>query len=287
MHRPTRPLSRPLLSAVAVASASLALAACGSSGGDDATTAKRTTTTAAAHTMRVIYATPTTEDETLAQTLLSAGGTAEVAKGLAKDFKLPWDTKVVVRTTSDSGPQYRPDDHTINLDYSFVNFILQQVKANDPKITDYDLGKTVAAINAFIFVHEFAHLLIDAFDLPITGREEDAADELATVFMTEFVKGGEEYAFDAADFFQSLQRNPSDLQDADFFDEHSLDAQRAYAIACWVAGADETYYKAIEKAGILDADRLARCPSEYQQKVKAWQTLLKPYLVSTQAAKKS
>jgi len=285
MRRPTRSL--PPLSALAVATASLVLAACGSSGGDDATTAKKTTTTAAAPTMRVIYATPTTEDEKVAQTLLSAGGTAEVAKGLAKDFKLPWDTKVVVRTTSDTGPQYRPDDHTINLDYAFVDFILKQVKANDPKITDYDLGKSVAAINSFIFVHEFAHLLIDAFDLPITGREEDAADELATVFMTEFVKGGEEYAFDAADFFQSLQRNPSDLQDADFFDEHSLDAQRAYAIACWVAGADEEYYEAIEKAGLLDADRLARCPSEYQQKVKAWQTLLKPYLVSTQAAKKS
>ena len=273
-----------LPSVLAVSAASLLLAACGSS--SDGTTAKKTTTTPPAHTMRVIYATPTTEDETLAQTLLSAGGTAEVAKGLAADFKLPWDTKVVVRTTSDSGPQYRPDDHTINLDYAFVDFILKQVKANDPKISDYDLGKSVAAINTFIFVHEFAHLLIDAFDLPITGREEDAADELATVFMTEFVKGGEEYAFDAADFFQSLQRNPSELQDADFFDEHSLDAQRAYSIACWVAGASETYYKAIEKAGLLDADRLERCPAEYQQKVKTWDTLLKPYIASDQPAKK-
>lgn len=264
--------------------ASLALAACGSSGGDSSTA--KTTTTPAAHTVRVIYATPTTDDESLAQTLLSAGGTAEVAKGLVKDFKLPWDTKVVVRTTSDTGPAYTPGDHTINLDYAFVSFVVDQVKANDPKITDYDLGKTVAAINTFIFVHEFAHLLIDAFDLPITGREEDAADELATVFMTEFVKGGEEYAFDAADFFGSLAQNPSKLKESDFFDEHSLDQQRAYAIACWIAGADQSYYDAIEKAGILDADRLARCPAEYQQKVKAWDTLLKPYIVSTEAAKK-
>lgn len=275
----------PLL-LIATAVAAVTLTACGS---DDSSSSKKTTTTKpVAHTMRVIYATPTTKDEELAQTLLSAGGTAEVAKGLASDFRLPWNTKVVVRTTSDTGPAYTPDDHTINLDYAFVNFVVNQVKANDPKITDYDLGKTVAAINSFIFVHEFAHLLIDAFDLPITGREEDAADQLATVFMTEFVNGGEEYAFDAADFFQSLAQNPSQLKQADFFDEHSLDAQRAYAIACWVAGADENYYKAIEKAGILDAERLQRCPEEYQQKVHAWMTLLKPYLIKSQAdAKKS
>ena len=259
-------MRRTLLPLIATAVAAVTLTACGS---DDGASKKTTTTAPVVRTMRVIYATPTTKDEELAQTLLSAGGTAEVAKGLASDFKLPWNTKVVVRTASDTGPAYTPDDHTINLDYAFVNFVVNQVKANDPKISDYDLGKTVAAINSFIFVHEFAHLLIDAFDLPITGREEDAADQLATVFMTEFVKGGEEYAFDAADFFQSLAQNPSQLKQADFFDEHSLDAQRAYAIACWVAGADENYYKAIEEAGILDAERLQRCPEEYRQKVHA------------------
>ena len=30
------------------------------------------------------------------------------------------------------------------------------------------------------FFHELGHALIDAWDLPITGREEDAADQLPT-----------------------------------------------------------------------------------------------------------
>lgn len=260
-----------------------ALAGCGSSG---SSSSSKTSTTAPApkYAIRTIYATPTSKDEALAKELLSAGGTAAVAKELGKQFKLPWNVRVVVRSTSDSGPYYNPQDHTINLDYGFANFVLEQVKRIDPSISDFDLGKSVAAINSFIFMHEFAHLLIDAFDLPITGKEEDAADQLATIFMTDFVQGGAEYAFDAANFFASLAKSPSSLKEADFFDEHSLDQQRAYQIACWIAGSSDASYKQIEKLGLFSQERLQRCPDEYRQIDHAWITLIRPHVVSADKA---
>ncbi len=260
------------------------LAGCGSS---DSSSKTSTVAAKPAGTVRTIYATPTTKDEELAQSLLSAGGTAAVAKELGKQFRLPFDVKVVVRNTSDTGPYYNPQDHTINLDYAFANFVLGQVKAIDPKITDYNLGKNVAAINSFIFMHEFAHLLIDAYNLPITGKEEDAADQLATIFFTDFVKGGPEYAFDAASFFASLAKNPSSLKQADFFDQHSLDQQRAYQIACWIAGSSDASYKHIQGLGLFTDARLQTCPDEYRQVDHAWRTLIRPHLAATAAAKQS
>lgn len=265
---------RRLPAAVAsLVAAALLLAACGSSD-------TKTTSTAAAPkrgTIRVLYATPQGPDEALAQTVLSAGGTAEVAKALVdKRFKMPWDMKVVVRRDG-SGPFYDPSNHTINLDYNFVDFVLKSVKENDPSISDRDLGEKTAAINAFVFLHEFGHALVDAYDLPITGREEDAVDQLATVLLTQDVKGGDVYSLDAAEFFNDLQQNPSNLKAADFFDEHSLDAQRAYSIVCWVAGSSEAAYKAIEAQNVLSKARLEQCPAEYQQKVNAWKTLLAPH----------
>jgi hypothetical protein len=257
-----------------------AVAGCGGSSGTD-TQGSKIADVPPVHTVKVVYAAPEGADAKLAKLVLTSGGTTGVAKGLVNDFKLPWDVKVLVRNTSTTGPQYQPADHSINLDYAFAAFVLKQVKAQHPDITDYHLGEQAAAINTFIFVHEFAHLLIDAYDLPITGREEDAADQLATVFMTQFVKHGDEYAFDAAEFFDSLAKNPSKLESSDFFDEHSLDQQRAYAIVCWIAGSSDKDYEAIKQAKIFPNSRLEQCPAEYQQKVHAWLTLIRPHLNQT------
>jgi hypothetical protein len=268
-----RPLPSLLFAAL---SSTLALSACGGSSSGDTTTAKRAASPPK-RAVKVVYATAHGDEGEIGKTLLTAGGTTAIAKALAKNFDLPWNMKVLVRNSSDTGPYYDPETHTINLDYAFTAFIYDQVKRMDPKISDYDLGSSVAAIDAFLYVHEFAHLLIDAFDLPITGREEDAADQLAALFMVKFVDGGEEYAFDAAKFFDSLAGDPSQLAEEDFFDEHSLDKQRAYQIVCWIAGSSDANYAAIEKKDIFTEDRLARCPEEFAQIDHAWGQLLEPH----------
>ena len=126
-------------------------------------------------------------------------------------------------------------------------------------------------------MHEFGHAFVDAFDLPVLGKEEDAADAVATVFLTRSVENGNEYAFDAARFFNALSGRQRNLAPEDFFDEHSLDKQRAYSIVCWIAGSSEAAYNDVAKLGILSEERQRRCPAEYEQKVKAVESLLKPH----------
>jgi hypothetical protein len=229
--------------------------------------------------IRVVYATPRDQTERLAKQFLQVGGTDGVAAGFTKSFKLPHNLKIQV-VNGFVGPNYDPSKFKITLSYGFVDFTAGVLKKNYPELnTDGEaFGKQLAAVDAFLLVHEFGHAFIHLFDLPILGKEEDAADAISTTFLTEEVSNGDEYAFYAARFFNGLSSRQRNLAPSDYFDEHSLDKQRAYSIVCLIAGSSQKDYDAVTKLGILSPERQQRCPSEYKQKVTATKSLLKPHL---------
>lgn len=237
------------------------------------------TATAAAGTISVAYDEPSGAGESTARDILRLGGTDGVAAGLSKTFVLPTDLRIhVVR--GDVGPNYESATHTITLSYGFVQYIAATLRKNLPELRkdENELGRELAAIDGFILMHELGHALIDVYGLPVLGKEEDAADSVAAVFFTTSVANGAEYAFDTARFFHLLSARQRRLAPSDYWDEHSLDEQRASSIVCWIAGASEDSYKAVQERRLLGADRLQRCPAEYRQKVAAWQSLLSPHV---------
>ena len=269
---------------VAVAAVVVLLAGCGGDDEDSGSDSKTTATTARGYEagngkVTVSYEKPPDAATAQVRDLLKVGGFDGVAAGFTKSFKLPRDIEIRV-VNGGVGPYYDPAEKAITYSYGFADYVAQVLLTNFPQLqqNQRELGKQWAAINDFILIHEWAHALIDVYELPVLGREEDAADALATVFMTDLVDGGAEYAFDAARFFDALSARQRKLAPEHYWDEHSLDKQRAYTIVCQIAGADENDYEIIERAGILGTDRLRRCPSEYQQKSKSWQSLLKPHL---------
>jgi hypothetical protein len=227
----------------------------------------------------VSYAPPANASAKVARQLLQLGGTDGVAAGFTKRFVLPADLRIAV-VNGAVGPNYDPSTKTVTLSYGFVDQIAGILQKGLPGITQYELGREIASIDGFILVHELGHAFVDLFDLPITGREEDAVDGLATVFLVDAVKGGADYAFYAARFFKLVAENRGRLDESAFYDEHSLDAQRAYDIVCTVAGSTDAAFAEIRKRRILPDSRLQRCPSEYRQKTKAWRALLAPHLRS-------
>jgi putative metallopeptidase DUF4344 len=253
----------------------LALAACGS--GDDGDSARDEKQPPKRHGITVTYETPSNDTERVAKEILQVGGTEGVAKGFTKSFKLPRDLTVRVQRGSAS-PFYDPSDKSITWSYGFVDQIARVLQQGGVVENQDDLGRQLASITSFITVHEMGHAFVDVFEIPITGREEDAVDGMATVFMTDAVDNGTEYAFYAARFFGLLQ----DVQGApdvrQFQDEHSLSIQRFYDILCIVAGSSEESFERVASFGVLGQDRLRRCPAEYQQKSRSWRTLLKPHV---------
>jgi hypothetical protein len=278
----------------------LLVAGCGSTGKTDDAKPQATKTAAVKHVISVVYDPPpansidsgyvgevaTAQGESpdaFAEEILKDGEIDGIAKNLSNVFAFPVDLTIHV-TNGEGSPHYDPTTKTVTLYYDFANLTADLLKANSPKISDTELGKEWAAVNDFVLVHELGHAFVDVFDIPITGREEDAVDGMATYFFTNEVTHGDEYAYDAANFFRELQGYQGAPDLTQYADEHSLSVQRFYDIACKVAGSSDKDMQIVSSMGILPAERLQRCPAEYQQNTNAWETLLKPHLRSSQTS---
>ena len=80
-----------------------------------------------------------------------------------------------------------------------------------------------------IFYHELGHALIDQLDLPVLGREEDAADILSVLMIDEVWEpeiAQEIVANNAIAYAMRAEANAED--DPGFWDVHGHDLQRYY-----------------------------------------------------------
>lgn len=128
-------------------------------------------------------------------------------------------------------------------------------------------------------LHEFAHALIDVLELPVFGRMEDAADQISAYIYLQLdledarrLIGGTAYAFLSESADEEL------LSLAEFADNHSLPAQRAYNVLCMAYGADRDYFFDLVNEGYLPADRAEFCEEEYEQIQDAFEELIRPHV---------
>lgn len=168
-------------------------------------------------------------------------------------------------------------EHSVSIVLCYELFLSSIETFLDVVESDEELLHALESTLSFIFYHELGHALVDLFDLPITGREEDAVDQLATVILVESGEDGEDAAMDAALWF-ALQAEDTELSEWAFADEHSLDEQRFFNIICWVYGKspDRNYF--IIEEGLLPPERAGGCEDEYQQLSSSWDRLLSPHL---------
>jgi Putative metallopeptidase len=131
----------------------------------------------------------------------------------------------------------------------------------------------------FVLLHELAHAAIADLDLPVIGREEDAADEFAILRMlwvgtalthrvlADATKG----------WFFSARRDRKDGEPLAFYDEHSLDQQRAYYIVCLMVGYNPTEMVDLANEMKLPEDRRESCKREFAKASSSWAAVLKPH----------
>ncbi|MEO5805120.1 DUF4344 domain-containing metallopeptidase [Devosia sp.] len=129
-----------------------------------------------------------------------------------------------------------------------------------------------------VLYHEIGHLFVAEFGLPVLGKNEDTADNIATLMLLE---GGEDFAdqvlYDAAQaWYLSPFNGDNPPDDATLIDEHSLDKQRAFSIVCLMVGNSPEYYAQIATDYGLDADRQQKCGDIYRQSSASWASVLEP-----------
>jgi Putative metallopeptidase len=205
----------------------------------------------------------------------------DILQGLNESLILPREVPVRLEECEEINAFYDPEDGSVTLCYELLGHFLEifgnQMEGDSDEEQEEAASKAVAAL-VFAFYHELGHGLIDIYDLPATGREEDAVDQLATVMLLETWEGedSELAILSSAEWFDldAIERE----EEPDMADEHALEEQRYYNLVCWIYGSDPEYFSDVAEDWGLPAERAERCESEYQRMSHAWDALLGPHL---------
>ncbi|MFE6224780.1 DUF4344 domain-containing metallopeptidase [Streptomyces sp. NPDC057854] len=152
-----------------------------------------------------------------------------------------------------------------------------------------DVDEDVVGLSHGVLFHELGHALVDLYELPVTGREEDAVDQLAVLLLASGDARHTAYAISTISAWGALWKasEGGDPGVAAYSDVHSLDGQRFFNWTCWLYGSDPARFAGAVDAdgnpdGVLPRDRAALCPAEYRRIAKSWRTLLGPHLTPEQ-----
>lgn len=196
-----------------------------------------------------------------------------LADGLNETFALPTDVYIAVAECGESNAFYDSEKKQLLMCYELYSELDELFKDDYPVEAERD--EAVAGAFIFVFFHELGHALIDVYELPITGREEDAVDQLSTWILTDGTNDGELTAINGAIAFALLGDGNKELP---FWDEHSFSQQRFYNTICLVYGNNPKKYEDFVKNGTLPKNRAGRCAGEYAQIDRAWSKLLAPFV---------
>jgi hypothetical protein len=200
---------------------------------------------------------------------------SQVVANLNEKIALPWDVTISFQDCDQPDAHYDPETRSITICYQLIDEYhdLFALKIKDKaKLDDAVRGAVTST-----FFHELGHGLVDAWKLPVTGKEEDAVDQLSTLVLINNTDYGEQMALNGAVSFQlyaDLDRGASKI----YWDEHSLDEQRFYDTICLIYGHAPDKYSYLVKDGTLPAERADMCREDYPRVAKAWRQLLTPYL---------
>ena len=198
----------------------------------------------------------------------------EIAAEMNKVFILPQDIYLSVNNCGVANAFYDPSAKEIVMCTELVK-LFEQGFAKEFEDKE-EAAQAVEDSTMFVFFHELGHALIDIYDLPVTGREEDAVDQLATLIVADGSEEGAASVFNGAIAFTVL--DDGELTESAFWGEHSMGLQRFYNTICMLYGQNPGAHKDMVKDNVLPQARAQRCPSEYQRVEKAWGTLLSPHM---------
>jgi hypothetical protein len=203
-------------------------------------------------------------------------------------------------------PHYNPNEHWINMCYEFLESIEEQARqfadiaARDPTALPMNISREEAMDGLYVAVllHEAAHALFDLLDIPVFGREEDAADAMAAFIALQFDSKTARTVIKGAASIWMLHNNPPtkamDPREPNYpkdeatrcqidpfcrySDEHGTSGQRLYNLLCIAYGGNPAVFQDFVDLKWLPPQRAAGCKGEYEQIRHSFEKTVYPFV---------
>ena len=219
--------------------------------------------------------------------LVKARRGLETFRELLSPFRLPEDLYIKAVGCDGVPNAYffreKNDQATIRICYEY----LKEVKDKLPKEATKDGIEPQDALQGqllFALMHEFGHAAFDLFQVPVFGRQEDAADQFATYIMLQF--GGEKAhrlikgaAYSYNGFIKDLKDKPQvTVPLGAFSSDHGAPEQRFYNLVCIAYGWDPQIFSMVIEKGYLPEHRGKVCKYEYSNLRFAFRKMITPHI---------
>jgi hypothetical protein len=143
------------------------------------------------------------------------------------------------------------------------------------QLTEFVVGNVL-----FALIHEMAHALVHEMELPVLGKEEDAADTFAVLTMLKMGTSMSHRVLVEASkaWFLTDRRDKREGTQPDAWDAHGMDEQRAYYIVCLMVGSNKEQFKDLADMTNLPEERRETCHLyDYPVASFSWQKALQPH----------
>lgn len=207
---------------------------------------------------------------------------AEKLQQFLSPFRLPRKVNYMVIECGEEDDAFYGED-TITICYEYIDKLFKNMPATK---TPAGIAPIDTVIGPFFdtSLHEFAHALFDTLHVPVLGREEDAADQVAAYIYLQLGEDearrlitGTAYAhFSDAKSDDSAQTVKEFSED--FSEQHGTPEQRAYNVLCIAYGANTELFGDFVTKGYLPKERAELCEEEYEQVQDAYEDLISPHI---------
>jgi hypothetical protein len=240
---------------------------------------------AAADMIRIEYVLPKDPKLLTPYRLVQERGALEMMKKAFAPLRLP--VPVTIRTigcdgVSNAWYQRENDRPTLSICYEYLVEIWN-IMPKETSAAMVAAGDAVIGQLFFALAHEFGHAVFDIFDIPVFGREEDAADQFATYIMLQFgddrahrlITGA---AFSYRAFIKNHKQKPNvSVPLLTFSSDHGAPEQRFYNLLCLAYGYDAKLFDGVGNE-YLPKSRARNCRYEYVVLRYAYKQLIVPHL---------
>jgi len=228
--------------------------------------------------VRTVYEEPTDEKYRVIRDAMRERRILETVGALLNAFRLPRELMLEVRGCNGRETAWYDRDSAVFC-YEYVDLIQRFA----PKVaTPGGVQRGDAIVGAVIdtILHESGHGIFDQLEIPVMGREEDAADFFSIYFMLQFPPADARRLIEGIAFNMGSEARPEVLErqaPQKFAGPHAMNAQRHYNVLCLAYGSNPALFGGAVPPG-LPPWRARWCGDDWGMLRRAFNKLILPHV---------